>query len=67
MPLPCDFNRDYFVRVCDGDAKLAFLVALYTESKDTLSKISLLLDSGFVSILLEKFELEVSEFLFRHE
>jgi hypothetical protein len=46
---------------------LAFLVALYTESKDTLSKILLLLDSGFVPILLKKFELEVSEFPFWHE
>ena len=55
------------VGFCDGDAQLAFLVALYSESKDTLSEILLLLDSVFVSLLLEKFELEVSEFFFRHE
>ncbi len=30
--LPRDFSRDDFVRVCDGDAKLAFLVALYALS-----------------------------------
>jgi hypothetical protein len=65
--ISCDFSRDYFVGVCDGDAKLAFFVALYAESKDTLSEILLLLDSFLVSLLLEKFKLEVSEFLFRHE
>jgi hypothetical protein len=54
------------VGFCDGDAQLAFLVALYSESKDALSEILLLLDSVFVSLLLEKFELEVSEFFFRH-
>jgi hypothetical protein len=50
------------VGFCDGDAQLAFFVALYSESKDTLSEIFFLLDSVFVSLLLEKFELEVSEF-----
>ncbi len=66
-PFSRDFGRDYFVGVCNGDAKLAFFVALYSESKDTLPKILLLLDSFLVSLLLEKLELEVSKFFFRHE
>jgi hypothetical protein len=65
--ISCDFGGDYLVGFCDGDAQLAFLVALYSESKDTLSEILLLLDSVFVSLLLEKFELEVSKLFFRHE
>jgi hypothetical protein len=43
--ISCDFGSDYLVGFCDGDAQLAFLVALYSESKDTLSEILLLLDS----------------------
>jgi hypothetical protein len=63
---PRDFSRDYFVLVGDCNAKLAFLVALFSESKDTPAQILLLFDSNFVPFLLEKVELEISEF-FWHE
>ena len=54
--ISCDFGSDYLVGFCDGDAQLAFLVALYSERKDTLSEILLLLVSFLVSVLLEKLE-----------
>jgi hypothetical protein len=56
-----------FVLVSDCNAKLAFLIALFSESKDMSAQILLLFGSSFVPFLLEKVELEVSEFLFWHE
>ncbi len=58
----CDIGGDYLVGFRDGDVQLAFFVALYSEGKDTLSEVLLLLDSFLVSLLLEKLELEVSRF-----
>jgi hypothetical protein len=64
---PRDFSRDYFVLVSDCNAKLALLITLFSEGKDMSAQILLLFDSGFVPLLLEKVELEVSEFHFWHE
>ncbi len=42
-PNSCNISGDYLVGFRDGDAQLAFFVALYSEGKDTLSEVLLLL------------------------
>ena len=50
-PNSFDIGGDYLVGFRDGDAQLAFFVALYSEGKDTLPEVLLLLDSFFVTLL----------------